>query len=76
MARKLEQIESELLRLEPHTRATLAKTLLDSLEDLTDAEYERLWAEEAEERYRQFKEGKTVAIDGDEVFARARARKW
>ena len=75
MARKLEQLESELLRLEPQARATLAKTLLDSLEDLSDAEYEQLSAEEAEERYRLFQEGMTTAIDGDEVFARARARK-
>lgn len=75
MARKLEQIESELLSLEPHIRATLAKTLLDSLEHLSEEEYEGLWAEEAEARYRDFKSGKTTAVDGDEVFARARARK-
>jgi hypothetical protein len=75
MARKLEQLESELLRLEPQARATLAKTLLDSLENLSDQEYEQLWVGEAEERYRLFKEGKMTAIDGDEVFARARARK-
>jgi putative addiction module component (TIGR02574 family) len=75
MARKLEQLETALLRLEPHDRATLAKTLLDSLDDLSDDEYERLWTEEAEARYRAHISGKTAAVDGDEVFARARARK-
>jgi hypothetical protein len=39
-----------------------------------EEECEGLWAEEAEARYRDFKAGKTTAVDGDEVFARARAR--
>jgi putative addiction module component (TIGR02574 family) len=74
MARNIEEIESELLQLDRHARASLAKTLLDSLESLTEAEYEELWIEEAEARYADFQAGKTTAIDGDEVFARARAR--
>ncbi len=74
MTKKIEDIESELLRLDRHARAALAKTLLDSLETLTEAEYEELWVEEGEARYADFQAGKTSAIDGDEVFARARAR--
>jgi putative addiction module component (TIGR02574 family) len=74
MARNIEEIESELLQLDRHARASLTKTLLDSLESLTEAEYEELWIEEAEARYADFQAGKTTAIDGDEVFARARAR--
>jgi putative addiction module component (TIGR02574 family) len=74
MARKVEDIESELLKLDRHTRAALAKKLLDSLESLSEAEYEELWVAEAEARYADFKAGKTSAVDGDEVFARARNR--
>ena len=74
MARKLEDIESELMQLDRHARAALAKTLLDSLETLSEAEYDALWIEEAEARYADLQAGKTSAIDGDEVFARARAR--
>jgi putative addiction module component (TIGR02574 family) len=74
MPRNIEEIESEVLQLDRHTRASLAKTLLDSLEKLTEAEYEELWIEEGEARYADFQAGKTGAIDGDEVFARARAR--
>lgn len=70
----IHELESELLRLEPSTRAALAKTLLASLDDLSDEEYERLWAEEAEARYSDYLVGRTNAIDGDEVFARAHAR--
>jgi putative addiction module component (TIGR02574 family) len=75
MVRKLEEIEGELLRLTPAARASLAKKLLDSLEDLSEEENERLWAEEADARYVDFKAGRTTASPGDEVFARARARK-
>lgn len=75
MSRKIQDIESELLQLDRHVRATLAKTLLDSLETLSEAEYEELWIEEGESRYADFQAEKTSAIDGDEVFARARSRK-
>lgn len=73
-SKDLHELESQLLALEPHTRAALAKTLLASLDDLSDEEYDRLWAEEAEARYADFLAGRTGAVDGDEVFARARAR--
>ena len=74
MARRIEEIEAELLQLDRQARAALAKALLDSLENLTDVEYEELWSTEAEARYADFLAGKTSAVDGDEVFARARAR--
>lgn len=41
---------------------------------LPDDEYDQLWAEEAEARYADFLAGRTRAVDGDDVFARARAR--
>ena len=75
MARKLEEIESEVLTLEPPARAALAKRLLESLDDLSEAEIETLWLEEAESRYDDFRSGRTSAVPGDDVFARARARK-
>ncbi|MBV8544807.1 MAG: addiction module protein [Acidobacteria bacterium] len=74
MDRNLKEIESEVLRLDRHARANLARTLLDSLEDLSEEEYDQLWAEEAEARYADFKAGRSRAIGGEEVFRRARAR--
>lgn len=71
---KIQELESQLLELEPHTRAALAKTLLASLDDLSEEEYDQLWAEEAEARYSDFIAGRTTAVDGDDVFSRARAR--
>ena len=70
----LQELEAQLLQLDAHARAALAKTLLASLDDLSDEEYEQLWAEEAEARYADFLAGRTTAVDGDDVFARARAR--
>jgi len=73
-AKDIRKLESELLQLDPSTRAALAKTLLASLDGLPDEEYERLWAAEAEARYEDFLAGRTAAVDGDDVFARAHAR--
>lgn len=73
-SRSIRDLEAQLLQLEPHARAALARTLLASLDDLSDEEYDRLWAEEAEARYADFLAGRTKAVDGDDVFARARAR--
>jgi hypothetical protein len=74
MARKLEEIESEVLLLDRHSRVNLAKSLLESLDDLSEEEYDQLWAEEAEARYAEFEASRSGAIDGDEVFRRARTR--
>ena len=73
-SKDIQELEAQLLQLDVHTRAALAKTLLASLDDLSDEEYDQLWAKEAEARYADFLAGRTQAIDGDEVFARARAR--
>jgi len=73
-SKDLQELESQALQLDAPSRATLAKSLIASLDDLSDEEYEQLWAEEAEARYADFLAGRTTAVDGDEVFARARSR--
>ena len=45
----------------------------DSLE-LTNEEYDPLWAEETEARYADFRAGLSRAVDGADVFRRACAR--
>lgn len=47
---------------------------MDSLENLTDEEYDQLWAAEAEARVARYEAGQSEALDGDEVFARLRNR--
>lgn len=74
MARKIEELENEVLQLELRDRAALARILLESLEALPQAEIDQLWAAEAEARYEDLTAGRTTAIDGDEVFAKVRSR--
>ena len=51
----IQQIEVELLKLDVQSRARLAEKLLLSLEELSDAENEKLWAEEASRRHDELK---------------------
>jgi hypothetical protein len=71
---KNEQVERDALNLEPQERAQLAEKLLRSLEDLSDGDIERLWAEEALRRDKDLDAGKTSMRDADAVFKDARAR--
>ena len=74
MARKLEEIASEALQMSVESRAALARRLLDSLDELTPEEYERLWVEEAARRYQQIEAGTAASIASEDLFARLDAR--
>lgn len=67
------QIESEALSLPVQDRAALAQRLLLSLEEVSEPEFEHLWAEESMRRAAEFDAGNTQAIPGDEVAKKARA---
>ena len=54
----LEELKSEALKLAPEARAKLAQIPLKSLEDLSEAEIERLWVEEAIHRDEEVDAGK------------------
>ena len=69
-----EQVENEALKLKPQARAELAEKLLKSLEDLSDEEIERLWAEEAVRRDSELDSGTASMRDAEVVFKDARAR--
>lgn len=64
----IHEIEEKALKLSSQERALLAEHLISSLEDKEDAEAERLWIEEAEHRYREYREGKVKAKPADQVF--------
>ncbi len=74
MASKLKEIEENALQLSPQDRAELAEHLIHSLDELEDAEAERLWIEEAERRYKEYKEGKVEGIPAEVVFKEARLK--
>jgi putative addiction module component (TIGR02574 family) len=70
----VKQIERELLKLDARSRAKLAKRLLHSLDELSEVENERLWAQEALRRHEDLRKGEAKTLPMDEVFRQARAR--
>jgi len=71
----IDELKREAMRLDATERASLARELLVSLDDLTEEETERLWLEEAERRRLDFEAGNTTLIPGDEVFAQLRTKR-
>jgi len=74
MPPKTKEIEEEALRLPPHERAQLAERLINSLNEEENQETERLWLEEAERRYQEYKEGKVKTKSAEMVFKEARSK--
>jgi putative addiction module component (TIGR02574 family) len=70
----LEEIELEALKLNPSSRAKLAERLLQSLEDLSEEENEKLWAGEALRRHEEIDSGAVKVRPGEDVFRDARSR--
>lgn len=67
----LAEVLGNALSLEVRDRAALAERLLASLEDLTEEEANRLWAEEAQRRLEEYRAGRAQAVQADEVHAKA-----
>ena len=70
----VQNIEKQLMRLDTSSRAKLASILLSSLDDLSDAENETLWAEEAFRRHNDLVKGSAKSKPAGIVFNNARAR--
>jgi len=71
MPLNVKEIE-EALRLDPRERALLAEHLINSLDENDDPEAERLWIEEAERRYKEYKECSIKAKTAEMVMREAR----
>ena len=69
-----EEIEAEALKLDPKARARLAGRLLESLEELSEAENQQVWAEEAQRRDAELDADPSAEIAGDQVFRESRAK--
>ena len=73
MSPELKECEAQALKLHPQERATLAEHLIASLDSLDDSENERLWLEEADRRYQEYKKGNIPARPADDVLRDARS---
>lgn len=70
----LKDCERTAKRLPLPERSLLIEHLIGSLDDLDEAECERLWVAEAKRRFAEFQAGKVPARPAKEVFREARAR--
>ncbi|HYU33200.1 MAG TPA: addiction module protein [Thermoanaerobaculia bacterium] len=66
---EFEKVREQALNLDLDARAALARALLESLEDLSEAENESLWLAEAERRQQEVREGRVKLVPGDDVKA-------
>jgi putative addiction module component (TIGR02574 family) len=73
MARMARQLESKALKLPTRERARLAERLILSLDEETDPDAEKFWAEEAERRLEELRSGSVKSRPAESVFRKARS---
>ena len=75
MSENFDEILSAALSLPPGARAMLAGHLLESLDRENQKRIDAIWAEEAEKRMQQIRDGKVQGIDGEQVMRELRERR-
>jgi len=73
MEARKSDLEQKVLRLPAAQRARLARVLLESLDDETEADVEAAWASEAKRRSEELRSGRVKGRTSAQVHARARA---
>lgn len=63
----VEELKTEILRLNPEARANLAREILASLDAINEPEIEALWAEEAVRRDEELDNKDARAFQVDEI---------
>lgn len=66
----LAEVIKGAMSLDVRDRAVLAEKLLASLDELTESEVDRLWAEESQRRLDQYHAGQARAVSADAVRAK------
>ncbi|NIR50996.1 addiction module protein [candidate division KSB1 bacterium] len=68
----MKEIEEQALLLPPQDREVLIQRLVNSLDNAPLTDVDEAWIEEAEKRYKEYKEGTTQGIPGEKIFAEIR----
>jgi len=68
----LKELEIEISKLPPKERAALARSVIESLDELRQPEIEALWIEEAERRLDELEQGLVTEMPAEEALRRAR----
>jgi hypothetical protein len=74
MSSQYDEIQRQIIRLQPKEKAALAHQLIEELDESIDADAERLWLEEATRRHEAYQRGAISCRDGDEVMKSVRER--
>ena len=74
MARKLSEIETEVMQLSRQERAVLVEHLLTTLDVGEDVDAEELWLQEAERRYQEYRAGRLASKSAEQVFEDAKKK--
>lgn len=65
------EVLEAVMSLDVHGRAELAERLLASLDELSEKEAERLWAQESQRRLLEHREGRAGSVSAAEVAEKA-----
>ncbi len=74
MGKALADKEKDVFALPDRDRAKPAPDLIETLNKKEDENVEKIWLDEAEKRYEEYKKGKIKAIPAKEAFQEARNR--
>ena len=74
MAIDLEKLKTELMALPSESRAQLAQTLIESLDDEVDSDAEALWLREVRRRDSEIRSGTVKTKPAEQVLQEARDR--
>jgi putative addiction module component (TIGR02574 family) len=66
----LTEVIKGAMSLDVRDRAVLAEKLLASLDELSEAEADRLWAEESQRRLDQYRAGEAKSVSADAVHTK------
>jgi putative addiction module component len=72
MTTKLKALEAQAMKLDSKSRARLARRLIRSLDDSQGSEIERAWAQEADRRVVELREGVVASRPAADVLRRVR----
>jgi putative addiction module component (TIGR02574 family) len=71
---ELEKLQADLLTLPANSRASLARALIESLDEATDENSGALWVDEIRRRDEELQSGRASARPVDDVLRDARER--
>ena len=72
MPTKLRALEAQVMKLDSKSRAKLAQRLILSLDGTSKTDLERVWAEEAQRRAEELREGGVTSRPAADVLRRVR----